>query len=530
MRKEVLNSVLNDILNNRQLIENDLLECLLASKLKDRADVNFFLAKAFYDVGNFAQSSIHAKRAWIYSDFEVSFAEFYIEVLKKLAAISEIVKVYKQTAMRAAKNLEFEKSINLFNQAFYFKAIYEKKDIFEYDFDILSKIEDVAERFMPLQPKADSQSAKFKIAYLTYGLADAGSVFAKIIPLYAKYHDKDMFDIVFFVPERKEQIYSSAHSFDVIRAIEDFGCRVVCARDESDRFKRWLFTIDDIVSFSPDAFITFAALARFEYYFIASALPKDIKKIALIYGPPAQFAPPLFDVAIGSSKHPLIDTPLNIFRALPDFQDESIMQNSIKNNKLNSQVPDANEDKICLVSIGRYTKFQNNIFWECIVDILRAKVNAYFVCVGATMEEVPAVDNYEKDIIDRIKFLGWRTDIDEILKMSDIYVNTFPNGGGYTIREAVKFGIPIVSFRHNYFLEFNQDRWNPIDEILTQKDMLVEYGNKNALVQLVCKLIDDKDFRLEYGKICYQEFMENIIKPETAMKSYEETLMGVLQS
>lgn len=526
--KVILECVLKNINNNDVIDQKDWISCMVQDKLEDRILVNKKLADAFLEKSNFRQASIHAERAWIFSGFQCGYAKYYISILEKLNSIDKIMYVYKQTGMAEARRNNFEQAINFFNKSLYAKATYMKKDIYDYDFDILYKIEEIAQKFVfESKQKAPSGNvSKTKIGYLTYGIADVGSVFAKFIPLFAKYHNKEKFEVVFFVPEREEQIYSKEHSLDVVQKIEKFGCRVVCALNEKDRFKRWLSTGKRISEYNPDIFITFAALSRFEYYFIASTLPKHIKKVALVYGPPAQYTPITFDVAIGNSNHPLMDTPLDIYNTAPILFENK--KQDILDSGYDKKYFNISDDRVVMVSVGRHTKFQDPLFWDIIKTTLKTYQHSYFICVGSTFEEVCDFGDLDKEELKKIKFLGWRTDVDKILDCADIYVNTFPNGGGHTIKEAIEKKIPVISFKNNYFEKFDQNNWNPIEDFMDVEDMLIPHGNKEVFVRQLGKLIVDKDFRKKMGLECFESLNKKIPSPQSAMAAYEKTLKMIL--
>ncbi len=515
---EILNSIINNIENDEKINDKAFVSCMLMQKIEDRLSANYRLSDVFFKKGNFEQAKVHSERAWIFSKFDYKYAKQYVSILENLDDIGAISYVYKQTAMAAFANDCFEQAINLFNEAFYTKAIYTKTDSFEYDFDILRRVEGLGKKFqIGASNKSEQGEKKVKLAYLTYGLADLGSVFAKIIPQFAKYHNKEEFEIVFFVPEKEEQIYSERHSLEVVRAIKAFGCQVVCAPNEQNRFQRWVKTGYSIGRYNPDVFITFAALARFEYYLISSMLPEHVKKVALVYGPPAQFVPPSFDVAIGRSKHPLFDTPIDVYATLPVF-----INKEIKNKTFDRSVIGIPKNAIILMSVGRYTKFQEALFWEIIEDVLSLHVNAYFVCVGAYEKDINR--EFNESVASRIVFLGWRSDAELILRCADVYINTFPNGGGYAIWEAVVNKIPIVSFKNNYFKKFDQNEWNPIDEIVGFEDVLFELNDKKSFISVLSKLISDKSYREEIAMRCYIDAQNHIMSPKETMLEYEQTL------
>lgn len=497
-----------------------LVHFLLLPSLEARIWVNDQLAKIFYEIKNYEQAEIHAERAWIFSDCDPVYMDRYIHVLEQLGEIDKIAFIYKRTGMSEVKRENYESAINLFNDSYYTKARFLKKDIYEYDYEILDKVREIGEKFVGAT-QTNQPNKKIKLAYLTYGLADAGSVFANIIPLFAKYHDKERFEITFFVPEREEQIVSQPYSEKLIQQIRDAGCNVLCAPNLNNRFHRWLDTAQSICKFSPDIFITFAALARLEYYLIASALPKNIRKIALIYGPPAQFAPPEFYMAIGHSRHPLMDIALNIQIKQPTLLENTDRKSDYTFDKRQLDIPN---DSIVLISSGRYTKFQNPMFWEIIENVLTQHEHAYFICIGPAADDVSLLRNLAPSISKRIKCLGWRTDVDQVLSCADVYINTFPNGGGYTVREAIQNNLPVISFSHNYLCKFDQNRWNPIDDIIDLHDLIIPYDEKDLFIFQLTRLIMDKEFREEMASQCLNSMKKKLGCPKSSMLLYEETL------
>lgn len=93
---------------------------------------------------------------------------------------------------------------------------------------------------------------------------------------------------------------------------------------------------------------------------------------------------------------------------------------------------------------------------------------------------------------DRIRFLGHRDDVPEILAAADVFV--FPSlfeGLGGSLIEAMALGLPIVASRLPAIGEVLEDGGNAV---------LVPPGNPSALEQAVSSLLDDPGRRERFGR------------------------------
>lgn len=91
----------------------------------------------------------------------------------------------------------------------------------------------------------------------------------------------------------------------------------------------------------------------------------------------------------------------------------------------------------------------------------------------------------------RVKFLGWRSDIPEIMQLLDIFVLPSLNEGmGRVVVEAMAAGIPVVASGVGGILDLVKHR---------QNGLLVEPGNANDLTFAIKELLGDKELRYEMG-------------------------------
>jgi len=93
---------------------------------------------------------------------------------------------------------------------------------------------------------------------------------------------------------------------------------------------------------------------------------------------------------------------------------------------------------------------------------------------------------------DKVKFLGWRDDIPEIMQVLDVFVLPSMNEGmGRVLVEAMAGGKPVVASRVGGILDLVKEG---------QNGFLAEPGDEKGLAIAIKKLLDDKKMRDEMGK------------------------------
>ncbi len=114
----------------------------------------------------------------------------------------------------------------------------------------------------------------------------------------------------------------------------------------------------------------------------------------------------------------------------------------------------------------------------------------------------------QMDVSDRVKFMGWRDDIPEIMKILDVFVLPSLNEGmGRVLVEAMASGRPVVASRVGGIPDLVKHGEN---------GFLVEPGDENGLSAAIKKLLADKIMRNQMGqkgRIMAREFsVENMIE------------------
>ena len=108
-------------------------------------------------------------------------------------------------------------------------------------------------------------------------------------------------------------------------------------------------------------------------------------------------------------------------------------------------------------------------------------------------EEIKLKEQVERaGLEDKVRFLGWRADVDEIMGCFDIFVLPSLNEGmGRVLVEAMAAGLPIVASRVGGILDLVKDGKN---------GLLVPHADASALEKAISDLLEDKEKRKRMGE------------------------------
>ncbi|GMN99843.1 glycosyltransferase family 4 protein [Parageobacillus thermoglucosidasius] len=153
------------------------------------------------------------------------------------------------------------------------------------------------------------------------------------------------------------------------------------------------------------------------------------------------------------------------------------------------------EDAFLIISIGELIKRKNH--QQAIEAIAKLKQNGYdkiyhVICGrGILMDELKALSE-NLGVSDRVCFLGYRNDIPEILKVSDLFVFTsFQEGLPKSVMEAMAAGLPIVATRIRGNIDLIEDGKN---------GLLVECGDVDSTIKSILELYNNEELRILMSK------------------------------
>ncbi|MCA1614777.1 MAG: hypothetical protein LC795_13765 [Acidobacteria bacterium] len=524
-------AILSRIAGGESFSSAELLPYLCLERREQRAEVNRLLAEACWRTGgeeNIRQAKVFIRRAWLLSGFSPELLPLYEQIYSALDDIPGIREAYKRAGVLRAARGDVAEAIRYFDLWMYADLRFRKLDKFEYDFDILDCMDRLALRYAlpPRPPAAAREGGKIRVAYLVKGMLELGSVIVKISLLYAKHHDRSRVEPLFFAPESRRTLLESEAGREHLKLFEEQGCELIPAPDIRDAGRKLSAVAQMIQDAGADVFVATAALAHFEHYFITTLRPAPVV-VGFVQGPPEQFSPLNLDWGIAWPVHPLIDCPVNCARVV-------LEQGLPERDKLTPperRELDVPDDAVVAATAGRYVKFQEPEFWRAIIELLDEHPRLYYFAMGVGEEQIPFLPSMlSPRVRSRVRFMAWRGD-DYLrnLCLADLFIDTFPSGGGAVIVDAMALGIPVVSFKNNYLRLYDQTDWSPAEELFDIPELIVPRGDFAEMKRVVARLIDDEEYRRGLSRLSSEQIRQTRGNPERSVRECEDIYLRVLE-
>ena len=495
-------SVLARVANAEDVSVRDLLPYLCAESTKQRAYANMRLAEAYLRIDKserLSQARVFAERAWLLSRFSNETFLLYERILLATADAGALREAYKRMGVAAARQGALLTAIQYFDHWQYAYHKVERVDRYGYDWDVLRAVEEMAAPYRFRSPvSSPKRGERIRVAHLLRGIVEHNSNLVRISQQFARHHDRSRFDVLFFAPETDLAIDSSPQGRDFIRTFEQLGYKVVTASEARSQEEALLRVASKIYRAKPHVLLTSAALADFSQAFLTALHPAPLA-VGLVQGPPQQFAPPWLDWSIAWSKHPLMDTPVDCSHV--DFKLDWVPSDPIVPYKPSDLGLPANA--FVIMSAGRPPKFQDPQFWRMIDNLVGRHSHAHFIAVGPTDDKVPLLYSMlSAETRNSVKCFGWREDVLPLLASAHVVLDTYPNGGGLVLVEAMTLGVPIVAHRNNYLTPFDQNAWSPVEDFIDDPELVVARGDFIEFERVVEQMIVDEEFRRQAAARC----------------------------
>lgn len=162
-----------------------------------------------------------------------------------------------------------------------------------------------------------------------------------------------------------------------------------------------------------------------------------------------------------------------------------------------------NDDTLVLIYVAELIPNKNQAYLIEMLDKLKDIISDVCLllvgpdhCNGLYMQLAEKLG-----ISDKVKFLGWRYDIPELLTISDIVVaSSIREGLGLNLVEAMTVGIPIVAVRNRGHCEIIKDGIN---------GFLVEQWNIEDMIEKILLIHNNKEIEMNFiqnGKVTSEQF------------------------
>jgi hypothetical protein len=193
------------------------------------------------------------------------------------------------------------------------------------------------------------------------------------------------------------------------------------------------------------------------------------------------------------------------YRNIPD--DKLLMQSyyPIINEKIKfSRFPVETKGKTVIVSGGAYYKVfgGDELFFKLLSKIIQQHpdIIVFFAGDGDRKLFKSLLNKYE--ISQKVFLLGDRKDIAQVILNCDIYLGTYPIGGGLITQYAAMLGKPIIAFGN---LMSNAESL-----LLSNDDIKISYYSIESFLNELSCLVNDVAYRKKQGEL----LKNTIIKPE----------------
>lgn len=185
--------------------------------------------------------------------------------------------------------------------------------------------------------------------------------------------------------------------------------------------------------------------------------------------------------------------------------------------------PKETEGKVKILTAGSEYKFRgSNWFFDTCEWILKNHKNAVIIFLGSASTQIVNFIK-EKGLENSFILAGYRRDFVECMKHVDMFLNSYPMGGGLVGLTSINLSKPVIS----HFEELNALQ-NSIRSFLGAEDVdsPISFDDDDKMKSYVTKLINDASFRQEEG--ARMKSMANT--EEKFTKTLNEYLNGELPS
>lgn len=503
----------------------ELLPFLALESRADRSRVNLSLAKAYLaryersgDADSLEKARACIERAAVLSRYGPEVLPSLIDIHQASDDSPAIKQDLKWAGIEAARCGNVDEALALFDRWARVEYRFSRVDQREFDLDVLACVERMSafDRFRHPEIRQPHEGTRLRIAHLMHGLVEEGSVLAKIDRLFARHLDSSRFDVCYFTVDDEAAVGASPDAQETIAEIRESGWDVVPAPRTGSVYQSLVSLGSQIHDFGPDILVTSAGLATFRTLFVVCLRPAPVT-ISLHQGPSPQFTWHGFDHAISWFQSILIDCPVDCSCVPLELEWPEIRPE--KGVRVSLGIP---QGARIVASGGRWVKFQDPAYWEAMVRLLREHEDLYWLVVGMYEDRAPLAEiPRASQVGDRIRLVGWRDDYLELLAAADLFVDSYPVGGGVLTMEAMALRLPVISFEHDYVRIFDNTSGSGGPEIVEIPELLVPRGDFEHLVTVASRMLEDADYRHRMAQACFEQIHEKRSDPSRMVRRCE---------
>lgn len=166
------------------------------------------------------------------------------------------------------------------------------------------------------------------------------------------------------------------------------------------------------------------------------------------------------------------------------------------------------EDDFMIISVGELNKNKNHqVIIRAIAKLRNEKIK-YVLCGQGPLETELRELAKELDVENQVKFLGFRKDVPDLMKVADLFAfPSYREGLSLSLMEAMASGLPVVCSEIRGNTDLIEDG---------KGGYLVEPSDVEGFAKYIKELIEDSRLRSEFGDFNHKKIenysIENVLK------------------
>jgi len=180
------------------------------------------------------------------------------------------------------------------------------------------------------------------------------------------------------------------------------------------------------------------------------------------------------------------------------------------------------EDRLIVGMVGRVNPHKGQAFFLEIAErIVQKKLKVHFILVGDPFSGYESILEdlkqkiVDKNLKDHVSYLGYRTDVPDLMKAMDIFVlpSIFQDPFPTVVLEAMAAALPVVA----------TDSGGSVEMVIDgETGFLIPVGNVELAAEVLEKLIINPELRLEFGKAGRKRVLA-----EYSLEAFEDKMKSV---
>lgn len=456
--------------------------------LPQRLEANKNFGMQLKQGGWLKEAPVYLERAWAQSGHQDhQAAQELLDCHQKRARYDDLAKVFREMGLAAASRGDYAAMLSAFYEVYYHAYKYTGSYRWQhFDPAIETVLRLIAPRVEPLPAHeglvACLDPAKLKVVLVLESFDLSWATVKRFVDI-GKRLDKSRFEVIYLTRMELQESWRP-----VLNDLMAHGCHLLWdpGQDCYAKIRGYLYILRRIgcdVLMMNTQFLT----PWYDLLALAGASRKVVKFLA--QGGGLETSP---DLVVSTLRGALADEVAQGAYLGPAYVSEIARRQGPRPSPAG---------RLKAVCVGRAVKFINNHqFWTALRQALRQVPGLEIDIVGSQAREIFVT---AQSPVERLNFLGFHQDVQEILAGYDVMIDTWPSGGGCTIREAHAAGLPVISCRtpwHEHYRE-GASFYGGLDDFIHPELRLDDFAAPQ-LISRLGRLANDLDYYLRIREEC----------------------------